>query len=207
MSLTIFNLKPIITVNGETILDLTYPSIRYNYDPWIESVIVVNEQLAMRPDLISRAAYSSSDYWDMILKFNAISNPFSLGPGDILLIPTLDDMNEQMAPSGQQNVIANSVRQQYIDISKRAKVDPKLALQETKRREAQLKKAEGIGTPSASNLPPNIAEVGDREIIIKGGKVYFGPDISKNKKACEKPLSKSELISKLIKNRLNTYGE
>jgi hypothetical protein len=138
----------------------------------------------------------------MILKYNAISNPYSIGPDDYLLIPSLDDMKEQIAPSGVQDNIANTVRKQYTDPSKKAQEDPRLAKQEQKRRDAQRANAEGIGVPSVSNLPPNIAEVGDREIVIKGGKVYFGPDISKNKSECEKPLSKSEFIANLIKNRI-----
>lgn len=203
MSVTIFQIKPHVVINGEKIIDLTYPSIRYNYDPYIVNVINMNEQMSMRPDLLSKSAYGSFEYWDFILKYNGISNPFSIGPDDIFLIPSLDDMHEQIAPDGSPNNVAESVRQQYIDVSKAAQIDPKLAEMEKKRREAQIKKANGIGVPSKNNLPPNIAEAGDREIVIKGGKVYFGPDVSRNKKACEQPMSKSELIAKLIQNRLN----
>lgn len=202
--LTVFSRKPLFTKNGETFVDLTYPSIRYNYDPYIENAISMNDMLAMRPDLVSKTGYGVSSFWDLLLKYNAISNPFSIGPGDILLIPTLVDMNDQLAPPGTQDVIADSVRKQYIDVSKKAKLDPRVAQIEKKRREAQRKKAQGVGVPSANNLPPNIAEEGDREIIIKGGKVYFGPNITRNKQECETPLSKSEFISRLIKNRLKT---
>ena len=210
--LTIFEIKPLVTIplsgltgaTGEMIIDLTYPSIRYNYDPYITNVIPVTEQMAMRPDLVSRTAYGTTEYWDLILKYNAVSNPFSLGPGDILLIPSLDDMRDQVAPSAVQDTIADSIRQQYIDPSKAAQQDPNLAIQEKNRKAAQIKLAQGTGVPSVNNLPPNIAEIGDREITIKGGKIYFGPDISKNKRACEKPLSKSEFINRLIQNRLNT---
>lgn len=202
MNLTIFDIKPLIQRNGETVRDLAYPSIRYNYSPAIINAVAMNEKLLVRPDLISRTAYGSTDYWDLILKYNGYSNPFSLDVDYVMLIPSLDDMKEQVAPSGAQDVIADTVRKQYIDVSKKAKLDPKVAQAEKKRKEAQKKLAEGIGVPSKNNLPPNIAEEGDREIIIKGGKVYFGPDISKGKQECETPLTKSEFIAKLIKNRL-----
>jgi hypothetical protein len=202
VKLTILEIKPIIEVNGEKIRDLTYPSIRYNYSPFANDAIAMNDKLLVRPDLVSRAGYGTSDYWDLILKYNGYSNPFAIDVDDVFLIPVLDDMREQVTPSGAQNVVADTVRKQYIDVSKKAKLDPKIAESEKKRREAQKKLAEGIGVPSTSNLPPNIAEEGDREIIIKGGKVYFGPDISRGKQACETPLTKSEFISKLIKNRL-----
>ena len=203
MESNILSNKPLATVNNEQIVDLTYPSVRYNYDPFVVGVIPMNLQLEMRPDLLSRVGYGNEQFWDFILKFNGVSNPFSIAADDVFLMPSLEDMREQLSPPGVQNVIADSVRKQYIDTSKKSKQDPKLEQIEKKRREAQRKKAEGVGVQSVSNLPPNIAEQGDREIVVKGGKVFFGPDISKNKQECEVPLSKSEFLTKLIKNRLN----
>lgn len=203
MESTILSNKPLATVNGEQIVDMTYPSVRYNYDPFVVGVIPMNSQLEMRPDLLSRAGYGNVQFWDLVLKFNGVSNPFSISAEDVFLMPSLEDMREQLSPPGVQNVIADSVRKQYIDTSKKSKQDPKLEQIEKKRREAQRKKAQGVGVQSVSNLPPNIAEQGDREIVVKGGKVFFGPDISKNKQECEVPLSKSEFLTKLIKNRLN----
>lgn len=203
MESTILSNKPLATVNNEQIVDLTYPSVRYNYDPFVVGIIPMNSQLEMRPDLLSRVGYGNVQFWDLVLKFNGVSNPFSIAADDVFLMPSLEDMREQLSPPGVQNVIADSVRKQYIDTSKKSKQDPKLEQIEKKRREAQRKKAQGVGVQSVSNLPPNIAEQGDREIVVKGGKVFFGPDISKNKQECEVPLSKSEFLTKLIKNRLN----
>jgi hypothetical protein len=204
--MTIFNLKPIIEIDGNpnnAKVDLTYPSVRYNYDPYIIGIYAVNEQSEMRPDIASQSSYGVVDFWDILLKYNGISNPFSLCKEDRLMVPSLDDMRDNLASSGKKNAIATTVRGQFIDVSKKAKQDPKLAAIEKKRREAQRKKAENVGVSSVSNLPPNIAEEGDREIIIKGGKVQFGPNISRGKTECEVPLSKSEFIAKLIKNRIN----
>lgn len=204
MALTIFDIKPIVDRDTENARkDLTYPSIRYNFDPYIINVYAPNDLSEMRPDIASKSVYGTTEYWDILLKFNGISNPFSLSREDRLLIPSLDDMAQNIAPSGQQDEAVKAIRQQYIDVSKKAKQDPKLAEIEKKRREAQRKKAEGAAVASVNNLPPNIAEEGDREIIVKGGKVQFGPNISRGKQECEVPLSKSEFISKLIKNRLN----
>jgi hypothetical protein len=201
--LTIFDRKPIIDANGQKIKDLTYPSIRFKYDCKIVNVIAIDEKMQMRPDLLSGSGYGTSEQWDLILKYAGYSNPFSLCDTDVFLIPDITDMNEQLAPSGTRQPIDDAVRKQYIDVSKKAQLDPKLAEIENKRREAQRNLGNVDGAvPSLNNLPPNIAEVGDREIVVKGGKVYFGPNISKNKQECEAPLTKSEFISNLIKNRL-----
>lgn len=203
--MTIFEIKPLILNDktNERIIDLTYPSVRYNFDPYIIGIYAVNEQSEMRPDVASQSVYGVGTFWDLLLKYNAISNPFSLCKEDRLMVPSLDDMRDNLAPNGEKNVLAAKIRGQYIDVSKKAKQDPKLAKLELKRREAQKKKAENIGVASANNLPPNIAEEGDREIIIKGGKVQFGPNVSRGKAECEVPLSKSEFLAKLIKNRIN----
>ena len=201
--IAVIDIKPVVTVNGESFKDLTYPSVRYNFDPYIIGVYAVNEQSEMRPDIAAKSAYGTSDFWDILLKYNGISNPFSLCKEDRLLVPSIDDMEQNLAPSGSKNQAAQIVREQYIDVSKKAKIDSRLANIEMKRREAQRKKAENSGAVvSVSNLPPNIAEEGDREIIIKGGKIQFGPNISRGKKECEVPLSKSEFIARLIKQRL-----
>ena len=88
MNLTVFDLKPLFKKNGENIVDLTYPSVRYNYDPEIVGLVVMNIQMEMRPDLVSRAGYGSTDLWDMILKYNGYSNPFAICKDDIFLVPS-----------------------------------------------------------------------------------------------------------------------
>ena len=87
MSLTILDIKPTITRDDETFVDLTYPSVRYNYDPYVTGVVVMNEQFEMRPDLVSKNAYSNTEYWDFILKYNGVSNPFSISRDDMFLVP------------------------------------------------------------------------------------------------------------------------
>jgi len=61
-------------------------------------------------------------------------------------------------------------------------------------------------TPRKGNqvaLPPNYAAFGDTELQVRNGKIVFGPNVTKIDEDCDKPLSKSEFISRLIKNRLN----
>lgn len=201
--ISILERKPTFTkLNGDIILDLTVNSINYNYEPRVIDAFRLDDSMTMRPDLMSIEAYSEPDFWDLILKFNSVSNPFSILNGDLMLIPDLSDMRDQLAPVGKDLNTIDAVRKQYIDVSKKAQSDPSLALSEAKRRETQRALGNGFNQ-SKSNLPPNFAEAGDKEIVIKGGKIYFGPNITKNKEECQAPVSKSEFINKLITKRLN----
>lgn len=200
MGLAILDRKPTFRKDGELILDLTYISVKYDYAPDIVDYVLVNESTEMRPDLLSRQAYGTLLNWDVLFKYNGISNPYSVEKSDILFVPSLEQMNDQLSTDATENSSVDSIRKQYVDVSKKAKEDPKLAEIEKKRRAAlQAKVAKN---KSISNLPPNVAEEGSKEVVIKGGKIFFGPDVSKPAHECSQPLSKSEFIARLIKNRI-----
>jgi hypothetical protein len=187
--------------NGDEVVDLTTPSIRWRAAfPKIYKMLMVAADMVMRPDIISRVVYGRDDEFDKILKINGISNPFSIDEGDILSIPELGDMEEHMFDPAVQEE-NERVRNQFIDPTKKRENDTSRADFEAKI--SALQKNGGIGSnPSRSNLPPNIADEGDSEVKVRGGKVYFGADVTKNKATCSEPISKSELRSRLIKNRL-----
>ena len=65
-----------------------------------------------------------------------------------------------------------------------------------------MKKKSDASPIPGSLLPPNVATDGEREIVIKGGKIYFGKDVVRGKEECTEPLSKSEFLARLIKNRV-----
>tara|TARA_R110000796_G_scaffold30819_14_gene82094 strand:+ start:60 stop:548 length:489 start_codon:yes stop_codon:yes gene_type:complete len=65
----------------------TEPTTLFVQDRDIIVVHTVNASQLGRPDLISLYYYDTHDYTDIILKFNGISNPFSLNIGDTLEIP------------------------------------------------------------------------------------------------------------------------
>ncbi len=90
-----------------------------------------------------------------------------------------------------------SVRNQYIDSSKSPAIDDNLQAFNNRKKPKKGKKP----TPS---LPPNFANFGDRELTFRGGKVIFGENVTENAEVCnELPLSKSEFLKRLTKNRLN----
>jgi hypothetical protein len=159
---------------------------------------LVSKDNAMRIDLIAKSMYGYTDPIEKILKFNGISNPLSIDEADILIVYDLYSLTNNMRDPNGIAQLKTDIRKQYLSPEKASKTDPKL---KDFSKRTPPKKDEG---PNA--LPPNYANFGDQEIQVRNGKLYFGPNVSKGKDACEEPLSKSEFIARLIKNRINNGG-
>ena len=90
----------------------------------MEKIYKVPESMVMRPDLVSIAEYDSDEYTDIILKYNNISNPFSLNKDDIILLPTINtignDIEDIIKNSDSSITDAQFIRNyhKYIDKSK-----------------------------------------------------------------------------------------
>lgn len=57
-----------------------------------EAVEVTKDFIA-RMDLISKFAYGTDKYQDILCKLNGISNPFELNEGNIIIVPSISDIN------------------------------------------------------------------------------------------------------------------
>jgi hypothetical protein len=155
----------------------------------------------MRPDLISQSVYNNTLYAEFILKYNGISNPFSIDQGDIVLIPSLDTARKNTKKVGQDSDglgastskrIRNSYK--YIDPSKAPKKNDELAKFENRDLSGKSDQL------SDGALPPNIAQEGEDGITYRNGRVYFGEGIGES--ACLKNgMSSSEFLTKVIKSR------
>lgn len=201
MPLTFLTNKPVVgTTEEDLCLDLTYPSRDNNFTFDDTFAVVIKPGDEMRPDILSVNFFANPDYYDMILKRNGISNPFSINEGEVFFAPELDELVRNNAPSGKQIQSQQSVRDQYINPDKKSLTDTRLAIVEAQRLEAMRKKASSA-TNQGNLLPPNVAGIGDREITVKGGKIYFGRDVVRGKEECSEPLSKSEFLARMIKNR------
>ena len=179
-------------------LDLAQQSVDMQVDQPMTNFVLVNEETSMRIDVISQIALGSTIQIEKMLKFNDISNPFTIDNGDLLFVPDLMHANINMKNTGGRNQQKLDIRNQYIDPAKESTLDPTLG-------KFDLRNKPKAADPSktAPPLPPNFANIGDKEIEIKGGKIYFGPNVSKNGEQCDEPLTKSEFLAKLIKNRIN----
>jgi hypothetical protein len=134
------------------------------------AIHTVDEYEVMRPDLISKKHYNSTDYWDLILKFNGISNPLSITEGLQLSIPDKDGAQRFII---QIPRIDKTAREQF--------TNPKRMNQQDKKRQEFLKK-KSSSKPNGSkeNLPPNMLKSGETSKIFKDGKIILGANIPTN---------------------------
>jgi hypothetical protein len=167
MQSKILSQKPIFNKNGVNIIDLTTQVIEYNSEAVIINIILVDEEMEMRPDLVSYGAYGIVDYWDLILKFNGISNPFSIAKGQYLFIPDLSYITSQIKSDTSSVSSSEKVRNQYIDQNKKSNIDPSKVIYDQMLQNLS-------NQISKYNLPPNISEPGKQEITIENGVIYLG---------------------------------
>jgi len=187
---------------GEQIVDFIEKDViasTEGYNPIVIDYFIVGADDEMRIDVIAQKMYGYLDNVEAILKFNEISNPFAIQEGDFLYTFDVPSMIRNLRPGNAVKNNREDIRDQYITPEKKSNVDP--ALRDFDKRNTPRKASPAKGNQPA--LPPNYAAFGDTELQIRNGKIVFGPNVTKIDEDCDKPLSKSEFISRLIKNRLN----
>ena len=122
----------------------------------------VSKELEMRPDLISKYLYGSTDYTEMLLKYSLINNPFSIERGDLIFAASLSNIynpvkDTEMDTTGAFDAVKNYHK--YID---KNKVPDKAGSDNV------TKKIE------KSTSEANISKKGDSGLTLKNGKIYFG---------------------------------
>ena len=193
LNLKLINLKRIITKTNyfgknKTVTDLTEPTLKPDFQSIhfnIKRTITVTEDYAMRPDLISMFAYGTDLYTDIILKFNEISNPFSIAEGDILLIPDLDGAKRAYQKPKPSKKEIEEVKRAYIDKSRYSKP--------TQNRLYKLKAlADSKRNGSPTITPSNKLKPGEAAVTTKGGALIFAGYKSKANKIAQKNAQKKK---------------
>jgi hypothetical protein len=182
--------KPLFTKSdGQVVRDLTQSMLDSAVKAGLSyTAFKVPKDYVMRPDLISKAVYNTTQYAEVILKFNGISNPFSINEGDLILVPNLDGAREKMVKPASGTIsdlakIRNSYK--YIDPAKiPSKSDSMIDYDNRDFKNALL--------------PPNIAEEGTSQIIQRNGRVYFGESVAT---CVQNGVSSAEFLSLAIKNK------
>jgi hypothetical protein len=146
---------------------MTEPTLLFPDYISISKVFPVDSYYAGRIDLISLSVYNSADYVDQLLKFNGISNPFSVAEGDILYIPPMDVLNKTFKKPGIGTAESNVVRDRFIE-TKRLPIKDQNRLDYLKRK-AALK-------PNGAKeiLPPNVLPSDKQNVIIENGQLTVG---------------------------------
>lgn len=193
ISIETLRAKPEIkNAENENIIDLTsntYDQKNVN----IKSIAMVTSELEMRPDLVARIYYGNSNKLDYILKFNGISNPFSLEAGTYLFIGEEGDLDACFSKGTTENVKESDIRDE--SAKRLSKKDAaRLALLRGK-----IAKAASPGT----GLTPNFAQIGATEMTAKpNGSVVLGQDNTTNLNNCTVPHSKAIIKAKLLQQKI-----
>lgn len=182
-----------ILVKGHTIVDLTRASIKWSKSVAVKNAIQITADLAMRPDIIAKVAYGDSGLIDYILKFNGISNPFSIQEGDVLFIPESDDM--KLCFIGRPPEIYPGLNL----TNAAAKGSAIISVQDlSKKDQKRLEYLKKIATDAV--VTPNEAMPGSSEAKIRNGVIVFGEDNTKQE--CKEPISRVKLKEKLLQKSI-----
>lgn len=147
--------------NGKVIM--TEPVVLFNNVTDILGSFVVDSQYAGRIDLIALQVYGSASKADYILKYNGISNPFSIEDGDVLLIPYPDVILSKWnnKPSSKTEA-GNTIRDKFLNTKR-------LTTQDQKRIEYLKRKADMYENGASEILPPNVLKTGKTNVVIANG--------------------------------------
>jgi len=160
------NLKSLYNKTKDTVkLVLTQPTMIFRNIVGAEIVAehIVRDDDIVRPDRIALLYYGDHSKLDMILKFNNISDPFSLMPGETIFVPSPTTAYYKLERPGAYE--ENIVKQQFIDTKRLSKKDQK-------RVEALKKKYN-----KETLLPPNVIPVGKKNYEFDGSEVRMGAQV------------------------------
>lgn len=197
IELAIFGKKENFTkTNGDSVVDLTRRSISFRGVTVNQGkTYVVEEGLQMRGDLISKIFYQTSGFLCLLLKYNGISNPFAIDVNDILKMPDGSVLSSMLATPDKLNGSDNNWT-----TSTRKKKKPQFISPATKQDQKRL---EYLAIKYGTAVAPTTAAK-DTSVKIVNGKVVFGSGVTSIKKEdCPDPISRTKLLTTLLKNKIN----
>jgi hypothetical protein len=159
--------KKVFTIStGEVILDLISSTFKFGENRTSAGVIIVNNDEIMRPDLVAERIYSDQGNWDAILKFNGVSNPFSLDEGEVILAPPFKTLGSTIGPPTE-------VFEKGKEPAK--KNETEIITPKTKK---DKKRLESLRTKVSEVVPPNVNLTGAKNIKVENGVITFGGDMT-----------------------------
>jgi hypothetical protein len=175
MNIHLFDLKSEMVRQGITSLDFMENNFKVNYaDPKliISKVFLIEDRHLCRPDLLSFDAYGNAEHVDIILKFNHISNPFSMELYDLIIVPKIQTAMRfyQKDPLKTEKIL-NDTKGLFVDPTRASKKD-----------QERLKMLQEIAKKSkngASEIKPtNLLREGEVPFSSNGDIIVFAPNSS-----------------------------
>ena len=121
-----------------------------------------SKELEMRPDLVSKYLYGTTDYNEMLLKYSLINNPFSIERGDLIFAASLSNIYNPVKDTEMDTTGAFDAVKNYHKHIDKNKVPDKTGSDNVTQK---IEKS-----PSEAN----ISKKGDSGLTVKNGKIYFG---------------------------------
>lgn len=162
-------------------------------------LFLVGRDEAMRPDLITQQMYGYLTPLEKVLKFNNVSNPFAIDEGQIFTVWDLNSVESFIRPQKTNAEDREDIRKQYMTPEKKSTIDPRLKDFDKRSQATKPDPSKGKNAPA---LPPNLADFGDKEITLVNGKLVLGAAVSGSDSNAQDPISKSEFVARMIKQRL-----
>lgn len=179
--------KEIIDPNGNAIIDLTKSIFKSNAGTIQDyEVKRIDEYFNMRPDMVSIAEYGDDRKTEYILKYSGISNPFTFGPDDVLMIPNDMEAHGMMAANTEDDFIMgeNNRDAQIRNYYKFVNQDYKSSSESyDKLKNKEIKSGildSKVNQYNTNYMPPYISEDGRTAVTIRNGRMYFGEDTGMN---------------------------
>ena len=183
--------KVITNAFGESVLDLISSTFNFGEKIGPAGPVVISEFEIMRPDLVSNRVLGSQEYWESLLKFNGISNPFSIEQGEIILVPGVGDISKMIVPP--KNVLEKGT--EPAKKNEDALLKPKTAKDQQRLQSLRSKVSEVI--------PPNVNLSGVKNVKVVEGRVIFGGDMTQTSTTNTNQASNRSRVQDQLKNKNN----
>jgi hypothetical protein len=174
MYLKLLDLKDEMMRENVTMIDFLELNLEVNYFSIgfeLKRVILVEERHLCRPDLIVWENYRNMDYLDSFLKFNQITNPFSMELNDVIIIPKETTIEKAYKKLTRNSKLVKNTKALFLDPNRASKKD-------TSRFQQLAKLASKRKNGSSDPKPTNLLRPGEVPFNTDGGRLIFAPSVS-----------------------------
>jgi hypothetical protein len=162
--------------NGEILIDFTENNFKVKYDNpdlIILKIMLVQERHLGRLDLLCYDSYGNVNDMDIFMKFNQITNPFSMNLYDLVVVPDVESARIFYQKENLQTI-------QGIKDTKALFIDPRRASQKDMTRIKQLEKLASKRQNGSTEIKPtNLLRKGEVPFSTDGDRLIFAPSVSK----------------------------